>query len=179
MKKKLNSEIFVRKESKSIKTVLNWRMPIELPTCSTSHCLLLTNVLCPTGPPITGLVPFPSKSSCVSDTMSPVLRYKHSSPWRNRCSWLVWNNERIKLYTRLVQSSKYQLNKMVAETAATHINMHGLMHTLSPFLNYFFHLLPPPPPPPPTQTKKKKKRKICLWQVKIFITDNNNKDFSW
>ena len=22
--------------------------------------------------------------------MSPVLRYKHSPPWRNRCSWLLW-----------------------------------------------------------------------------------------
>ena len=59
------------------------------PTWITIHCLLLTNVLCPTVPPITGLVPFPSNRSCVSDTMSPVLRYKHSSPWRNRCSWLL------------------------------------------------------------------------------------------
>ena len=58
-------------------------------TCITIHFLLLTSVLCPTGPPITGLVPALSTKSCVSDTMSPVFRYKHSSPWKKRCSWLL------------------------------------------------------------------------------------------
>ena len=57
---------------------------------------------------------------------------------------------------------------MVAETAATHINMHGLMHTLSPFLNYFFHLLPPPPPPLQPKQKRKKREKYAFDRLKYL-----------
>lgn len=58
-------------------------------TCITIHCLLLTSVLWPTVPLLAGVVPVPSIKPFVSDTISPVFRYKHSSPWKNRCSWLL------------------------------------------------------------------------------------------
>ena len=45
---------------------------------------------------------------------------------------------------------------MVAETAATHINMHGLMHTLSPSLIISStSCLHPPPPSNPNKKEKK------------------------
>ena len=55
---------------------------------------------------------------------------------------------------------------MVAETAATHINMHGLMHTLSPSLiissTSCLH------PPPPLQPKQKRKKKYAFDRLKYL-----------
>ena len=45
---------------------------------------------------------------------------------------------------------------MVAETAATHINMHGLMHTLSPSLIISATSCLHPPPNPNKKEKKEK-----------------------
>ena len=54
---------------------------------------------------------------------------------------------------------------MVAETAATHINMHGLMHTLSPSLiissTSCLH-------PPPLQPKQKRKKKYAFDRLKYL-----------
>ena len=44
---------------------------------------------------------------------------------------------------------------MVTETAATHINMHGLMHTLSPSLIIASTSCPQPPPPNPKHKREK------------------------
>ena len=55
---------------------------------------------------------------------------------------------------------------MVAETAATHINMHGLLHTLSPFLIISSTSCLPPPPQP--KQKRKKREKYAFDRLKYL-----------
>ena len=55
---------------------------------------------------------------------------------------------------------------MVAETAATHINMHGLMHTLSPSLIISSTSCLHPPPHP--KQKRKKREKYAFDRLKYL-----------